>query len=510
MGTSGTASSLVNLEGKDGKAEVIDSVIQEYDVIYPQVNWAEQDPNMWWDTITKNTINLVSKTNLNPDDVDAIVHACQMAGTLPVDKDGKPLMNSMIWMDSRAEKQARKLFDVSSTFAALKNLGKVMKFLNITGAGPGPKDILSKICWIRDERPQIYEQAHKFLDCVDWLIYKSTGNFITARDCASVTWLLDIGEEKLNWSEKIADMAKVDLEKMPEVKACSEIAGELTAEAASKMNLKAGIPVITGSGDIAAALVGSGAVRENEVHLYVGSSGWIVAPVSKRLRNISVMTGTVLGPDPDKKYMLVAEQESAGACLKWIRDQIGKNESYKDLDNYAAGSKPGAKNLIFTPWMYGERCPIDDHTLRGGVFNLSLDHTRKDFIRAVLEGVAYHAKWMLNGVEDLLKRNKGTVKEINIIGGGASSDIWCQIFADIFGKKINSVANPMEAGSIGAALIAGVGLGRYKNFNALKDKIKIRKVFNASTENKKVYDRLFESFLKLYKSVTDIYKELNE
>lgn len=510
MGTSGTATCLINLEGKDGYAELVDSVSREYEVVYPQLNWAEQDPFMWWDTITADTADLVKKTNLNPDDVDAIIHACQMDGCLPIDKEGKPLMNSMIWMDSRSVKQALKLFNVTSTVNILKNLGKVNKFLKITGAGPGPMDIISKIVWIKEEHPEIYSKTHKFLDCVDWCIYKSTGEFATARDCASVSWILDINEGKLNWSEKICDLAKIDVEKLPKVNKCTDVAGELTAEAAEKMGLKSGIPVITGSGDMSAALVGSGAVRENEVHLYVGSSAWLIAPVSKRLRKIKIMTGTTLGPDPDKKYMLVAHQETAGACLKWIRDQLGKDESYKDLDRLAESSSPGSKNLIFTPWMYGERAPIADPTLRAGLFNLSLDHTRADVFRAILEGVVFHIKWLLNGVEELLGRNKGKVNEINFIGGGASSPLWCQIFADITGKTINSVANPFEAGSIGAGLIAGVGLGQYKKFDELKKKVKILGSYQPHSQYKGMYDKLFKNFLQIYKNVTKIYKDLNK
>ncbi|MHA1377777.1 MAG: xylulokinase [Candidatus Helarchaeota archaeon] len=510
MGTSGTASSLINLEGQGGNVEIVNSVIREYDVIYPQLNWAEQDPVVWWKTIVNNTSDLVAKTNIDPDDIDAIIHATQMAGTLPVDKTGKPLMNCMIWMDARATNQAKKLMDLTTTGAMLKNIFKIYKFLKITGAGPGPKDILPKIIWVKEERPKMYADTYKFLDCKDWLLYKSTGKFITSRDCASVSWILDINEGAMNWSEKICEIAKIDINKLPEVGDSTDIIGELSAEAANAMDLKPGIPVINGCGDMSAALVGSGAVRENEVHLYVGSSAWLISPVSRRLRKISVMTGTVLGPDPEKKYMLVAHQESAGACLKWIRDQVGKNETYQDLDRFADSSSPGSHNLIFTPWMFGERTPIQDPTLRGGFFNLSLDHTRSDLIRSVLEGVAFHVKWMLIGVEELLARNKGKVKEINIIGGGASSNIWCQIFADIMEKTINSIANPFEAGSIGTALIAGVGLGQYKNFDAVKEKVKIKTSYKPQTQNKKTYDKLFKIYLKIYEKTKDICRELNK
>ncbi len=509
LGTSGTSSSLINLEGKRG-VEIIDSVIREYDVIYPQLLWAEQDPHVWWKTITNNTADLVRKTNLNPDDVDAIIHATQMDGTLPIDETGKPLMNCMIWMDARAKDQAIKLMDVRTTGATLKHIRNVYNFLKITGGGPSPKDILSKIVWLKENRPKMYDETYKFLDCKDWLLYKSTGRLITSRDCASVSWILDINEGKMNWSQKICDMAGIDIEKLPEVGDSPDIIEELSGEAANEMNLKPGIPVINGCGDMSAALVGSGAVRENELHLYVGSSAWLIAPVSRRLRNLSVMTGTVLGPDPVKKYMLVAHQESAGGCLKWIRDQIGKDETYEDLDRFAESSSPGSKNLIFTPWLFGERCPVQDPTLRGGVYNLSLDHTRADFIRAVLEGVAFHVKWMLIGTEELLERNKGKVKEINMIGGGASSKIWCQVFADITGKRINSMANPFQAGSIGAALIAGVGLGLYKNFDALKEKVKVKASYEPQNQNKMIYDKLFKAFLKIYEKTTKICKELNK
>ncbi len=509
VGTSGTMTSLIDAE----KGLILKSIVREYETIYPRVNWAEQDPLVWWRTICENTRDVMKASKISPNDVDALVFACQMMGLLPVTKEGEPLNNCMIWLDSRAAEVSKRFFNVLSTKFLLTHLPRILSFLKITAGGPGPKDTLTKIMWLKEKRRKIYDRSYKFLDCKDWFIYKTTGNFLATRDCASTTWLLDTrNPKKLEWSSKIASMAKIDLDKMPSLRNSTDIMGELSSVAAEEMGLRPGIPVIGGAGDLGAAMVGSGAVAENDVHLYVGSSAWLISPIRKRFYSIKYMMTCLVSPHPDIPYFFIAEQENAGACLKWIRDVISmKNESYSNLDVLASHSPTGSNKLFFLPWMYGERSPVEGHALRGGFINLGLNHARNDVIRSVLEGVAFHTKWMLDGFEILLKKkNDATIDRINFIGGGAMSDIWCQIYADVFNKPILQVANPMASGALGAALIAACGIGQIKNFTTdVKDRITIKKTFLPNQENVRILEKNFKIFVRLYHQLKDLYMTLN-
>ena len=509
MGTSGTVTSLVDLGEKDEKVKIVNSVLKEYNVIYPQENYAEQDPNMWWAAIAQNTTDLMKKSQVDPEQIAAIVQSTQMLGCIPVDKNGKPLMNCMIWSDTRAATQSFKLWaDVRKMTQILRHIRRVWNFLKITGAGPMMRDMYSKIMWVKEERPNMYQETHKFLDVIDWLLLKTTGQYVTPVDYAGVTMIMDI--HKFKWSEKVASYGDLDLDKLNEIKKCTDIIGELTPQAAEELNLKPGIPVICGCGDGAAAMAGSGAVEENDVHLYIGTSGWMMAPVSKHLRKISAATLAIPSPDPDIPYMLVAEQKNMGACLKWLRDTVERKETYADLDNLASQAPPGSNKLIFTPWLSGESCPVIEPRLRGGFLNLSIENTRYDVIRSVLEGVSYNARWALRaGVEPLVQRNGGKITEIRYIGGGAMSDIWSQIMADVLGKTIIQMVNPIASGTMGAALIAGIGIGKLSSFQEFKPKIAEKARFTPNKANKEIYDKRYYVYRSIYKRLKALYKEIN-
>ncbi len=510
MGTSGCITSLVRLGEKSEEIKIIESVLREYDVIYPGELCAEQDPHNWWATITQNVRDLVKKTGILPNEIAAIVHSTQMLGCMPVDKDGNPLMNCMIWMDARATTQCLQLWDIRTTWAILKNIRRVWNFLKITGGGPSPRDMISKIMWIKQVRPDLYEKTYKFLDVIDWLLLKSAGIYATPMDYASPTWLLDIQDpNNFHWSEKIAGYADIDLDKLNNLVKCTDVVGELTPKAAEELNLKPGIPIVAGCGDASSAMAGSGAVNENEVHLYVGSSSWFVAPVSRRLRKISMVIGSIVSPNPEIPYTLIAEQKNMGACYKWFRNAIGVNESYEDLDLLAAQAPPGSNKLIFTPWIYGESCPVMEPRLRGGYINLNIETTRADMIRAILEGVAFNARWAFEGIEELIRRNKGEIEEIRYIGGGAMSNLWSQIMADILNKKILQMENPIAAGTIGSSLVAGLAIDRMGSFREFKNKVKVKAVYTPNAANKKIYDTLYHAFRSTFKRLNGLYKDLN-
>ncbi|MDD5448526.1 MAG: FGGY-family carbohydrate kinase, partial [Actinomycetota bacterium] len=214
------------------------------------------------------------------------------------------------------------------------------------------------------------------------------------------------------------------------------------------------------------------------------------------------------------KYLLFAEMESAGACFKWLADELGpimsegipKDDIYSYLDEIALKSPPGSNGLIFCPWMYGERSPIPDTTVRGGFINLSLDNKLEDIVRSVLEGVALHTRWIV----DTLGRCGFRPNSLRIIGGGAKSDLWVQILADVLGRDIERVAEPQESGARGAALIAFVGLGVYKDISSLRKVVEVTRVFHPHKEHREIYDGAYVTIKEVYGRLRKLYSRINK
>lgn len=515
LGTGGNKASLVDVNGN-----ILASAVRDYPVLYPSEGFAEQDPNAhWWKAICETSREAVKKSSIEATEVSAVTFSTQMMGTIPVDRNGEPLMNCMTWMDSRAAKQNKRI---------ASNPIRMMRMLWQTGGLPSGKDIIGKILWIKEERPQIYEKTHKFLDCKDYLVYRSTGEFVTSWDCANLTWFMNSRGGKNEWSDTILGWMGVDKDMLPELAPSTAVVGPLTDEAASDLGLKISTVVVNGCGDMTAAAVGSGATREKEVHLYAGSSAWLGAHVKKRKLDIFTYTGSIRSAIPDK-YLMIAEQESAGACLKHVREhwqcdlceqvkgaakeecakcRSGERNPFKTLDKVAKHSPPGSNKLLFAPWMFGERTPLDDHNVRGGYFNLALSHDKADMVRAVMEGAAYHTRWMMEGVEK--RRMLGKVDKVNMVGGCANSDIWCQIYADILDKPVHRMENYFEAGSVGAAMVAWVGLGEIPDFVNAAKRVQIDREFRPDGNNTEMYHRLYEILKKYYKKNKGLWKALNE
>ncbi|HDN01585.1 MAG TPA: hypothetical protein ENF42_01275 [Candidatus Bathyarchaeota archaeon] len=502
VGTSGNKAVLVDLD-----TSIKGYTSHQYGVHHPQPGYAEQSPKDWWEAVVQTTRELLEKTGVKPSDILAIVFSTQMAGTLPVDRDGQPLMPCMTWLDTRAHVQAEKIWKGLIKISGY-NVFTLYMFLNITGGAPGHtgKDPICKILWLKEEKPDIYRDTYKLLGCKDYLIYKCTGKYITSMDEANVTWLMDTRRGRLCWSEKILKKYGIDRDKLPDIRRSTDIAGKLTGEAAGELGLEPGLPVVVGAGDMASAAVGSGAVLEGQMHGYVGTSSWVACHIKERKKDVIHYIGSICSANPDM-YLCVAEQETAGACLDWVKDELlaMEGESYDLLSKMAAEAEPGSKGLLFTPWLFGERAPLDDATVRGGFYNLSLEHSRGHVARAVLEGVALNMKWALYYLEKLT----GRVETIHMIGGGAASDTWCQIFADVLGKEVLRISDPKEAGARGAAIIAAVALGKIPGFKEAASLVRVEKTYKPSPGNFKLYERLFREFKNIYKNNKKMYHRLN-
>lgn len=496
VGTSANKAVLVDVEG-----QVRGKCSESYTVCYPKSDWAEQDPEDWWNAVKTTTKLLLEQTGASPNDVLCLTFSGQMLGIVPMDAEGKHLRPAIIWLDNRACKQAERL---------MRKFGHARIFALVAGTTLCGKDCVPKLLWLKSEEPDIYGKMKYFLDVNGYLIYRSTGNIAMEWTGASV---FGIDLKKKTWLKGLFRYVGLDPHKCPPLVRSIDQVGTLSRQAASELGLLQGTPVIAGAGDAACAAVGSGAVCEGDGHVYLGTSGW-VGVVTKRTPRGKYGAATIHSADPNKAF-LIAETETAGACLQWMGDELYKSEKmdpqvsdiYTIMDEKVSQVPPGSGYLIFTPWMYGERAPIADCNIRSSFLNLSADHTRENLLRAVYEGVAYNIRWIVEIVD---KHFKFPIPTLRVIGGVARSEPWMQILSDVTCRRVETVRDPQEAGAVGAALVAAIGLGIYPSFEALKDVVKVDKVFEPQEENRKVYDSLFHSYQEAYRSLRRFYKRLNE
>jgi xylulokinase len=524
-GTQGPKTAIVSTMG-----EILEWAYEETPIHAFSGGIVEQNPDDWWNAIKSTAKKVIGSGRIRVEDIVGVCNTSQWSGTVAVDKDGNHLMNSIIWMDTRGakyiEKLNRGLIKVSGY-----NLRKILSLLKRTAGGPAShgKDSIAHILVIKDEFPDIYEQTFKFLEPQDYVNLKLTGKFAASTASIHIHWLTDTRDlHNIHYSKKLLRMFKVDRKKFPELKNCTDILGPLKEEVADELGLEKSTQVIMGAPDIHSATIGSGAVNDYEAHIYIGTSDWIFTHIPYKKTDIFHNLGSLPSAIPGR-FIVGNEQNIAGGSLAFLRDKIlyHKDELLKDeavpdvykiFDNIVENVPAGSNNLIYTPWLIGERSPVDDATIRGGLYNLSFEMSREHIIRAIFEGVAYNIKWLLSVIEDFIRKwvvkergipkNGIVIPELNMIGGGAQSDIWCQIIADVLDRKIKQVVEPIQANARGAAYIASVGLG-YLDWNEIQSHCKISKEFIPNPENRNIYDKLFGEYVNIYKTMKKAYKRLN-
>jgi xylulokinase len=512
LGTSGPKSALVTMAG-----EVVDYAFEENEVILLPGGGAEQRPDEWWQTIIRTARRVLEKGLVPNEDIAAVCCSTQWSGTVPVDRDGTPVANAIIWLDSRGSKYVK---DIAGGPVSIQGYApfKLMKWLRLTGGIPSHsgKDPIAHILLLKNERPDIYARTYKFLEPKDYINLKLTGKFAASFDSIAIHWVTDNRDlARVDYSEPLLRMAGVEREKFPDLRRAVDILGPIRKEVADELGLREDVQVVMGTPDVQAAALGSGAVRDFEGHLYIGTSSWLTCHVPYKKTDIFHNMATLPSAIPER-YFIANEQETAGGCLNFLRDNIlyhkdqllqeeKQPDVYKVFDRIAEGVPPGSGKVIFTPWLYGERTPVEDHAVRSGIFNQSLNTTREHMIRAVLEGVAFNGRWLLGYVEKFIRR---PLNPINMIGGGANSPIWCQIHADVFNRTIRQVKDPILANLRGAAFLAAVSLG-YCRFEDIPDRVRIANTYLPNPDNRGIYDELFAEFKNIYKCNRRIYARLN-
>ena len=512
LGTSGPKVALFSVNG-----DMVGSEFEETRLSLPPGGGAEQSTDDWWKAIDTAAKRLLGRNLIPAGEIVGIACTSQWSGTVPVDAQGYALMNAIIWMDSRGAAQISRILGGPLKVQGYA-LGKLIKWINLTGGIPGNagKDPIAHILYLKHTHPEIYQQTYKFLEPVDYIGYRLTGEIAASFESITVHWLTDNRDiNNVRYDAGLVRLSTIDPAKLPDLKPANTNLGILQVDVAREWGLREDVKVVIGSPDIHSAAVGSGAVRDFESHLYIGTSSWLTCHVPFKktdlLHNMAALPSGIPG-----RYLLTNEQECAGICLQYLRDNllfhqddlsIGEKpkNTYQLFDRIAEAAPAGSDKLIFTPWLYGERAPIDDHTVRGGFFNQSLKTTRPHMVRSVFEGVAYNSRWLLKYVEQFIKRR---VDAINMVGGGAKSNIWCQIHADILDRPIRQVKDPIEVNVRGAALLASAALG-YLRYDEIGSHVPVANTYTPNPDHRKIYDELFDEFTAIYENNRKTYARLN-
>ncbi|HJV69630.1 FGGY-family carbohydrate kinase [Ideonella sp.] len=511
LGTSGCKSALVSLDGR------VHAWSFRAVTLHVRGARAEQEPQDWWAAFLGSAGEVLAGDAALRRRVVAVCCSAQTEGTVCVDAAGRPIGRALTWLDSRgaaamARRARGRMLNVEG-YAPLK----LWRWLRLTGGAPSlsGRDSAGHMAYIRDEEPERYERTHKFLNVPDYLNLRLTGRLCATQDSTFTAWVTDNRDARqLRYDARLIRMLGIAADKLPEIVHSTDILGPLLPEVAQALGLDPRTVVVGGAVDTSATAVGA-AVGDFETHLYLGTSSWLGAHVPFMKTDVRHKIAAVPCA-VDGRYLAMALQSTAGANLSFLRDRIlyhpdelASDEEhpavYEMLNQIAARVPPGARGLIYTPWLMGERTPVDDPCLRAGLINLSLEHSREDIFRAFLEGVALNTRWMMEPFARLLGRDPGT---ITAVGGGAQSDVWCQIIADVTGQPIRQLDNPIQANAIGATCIAGVGIGALR-FSDLGHLRRARRTYEPSSALRRLYADKFETFKEVRTRLAPLYRRLN-
>jgi xylulokinase len=491
LGTTGNKATLFDAETGVAAA----SLFESYKTAYPHPNWAEQDPEDWQRAIYMGTLRLLEQAAIPPGAVAVVTFSGTMNGALPVDAAGRPLRPAVLWADQRAAAEAQHLADAYGAEQVYR----------CTGSRPGAAYTAAKLLWIKGHQPEIYAQTRQVLQSKDYAAFLLTGVFATDYSDASNTNLFDL--ERRAWASDLIRAAGLEAEKLPPVHPSTAVIGRVTPRAAGHTGLLAGTPVVIGGGDGACATVGAGSVLPGDAYTYVGSSAWIAVTADRPVYDPRMRTFTLAHLDP-RLYMPLGSMQCAGGSLDWIEGLLrgeGDERLYESLDAAAAAAPPGAHGLLFLPHLMGERSPYWNPGARGAFVGLSMAHGRPEVARAVMEGVAFN----LRSVLDALGAVRAGTTAMRLIGGAARSGAWRQILADVLGLPIFLPALPAQATSLGAAIAGGVGVGLYPDFSVARRFTRAAEAERPELTAQQRYAELHPLFLETYGALAPIFERLS-
>jgi xylulokinase len=512
LGTGGPKVALLAATGR-----LVAHAFQAVGIDLTQDGGAEQSAAAWWDAVVASARRVLADSGVAPERVVGVGCTAQWSGTVPVDESGAAIEPAISWMDSRGARAVRETVRGAVNVQGY-SASKLAKWVRRTGGIPSlsGKDPVGHIHFLREQRPDVHAAAAVFLEPVDYLNLRLTGLARASHDSITLHWVTDnrdIGA--ISYDDSLMGLAGLERSKLPDLVPTGSVLGGLAPGAAGALGLLPGTPVVAGTGDLHSAAVGSGAVADFDGHLYIGTSSWISCHVPFKktdpLTNIASIPSGIPG-----RYLVADEHETGGACLTWLRDNMlfpgdafsaatAPEDFFGTLNDVASSVPVGSHGVMFTPWMNGERSPVDDHTIRAGFHNLSLSSTRDDMVRAVFEGVALNSAWLLGAVEKFTKRPFETLA---FVGGGANSDLWCQMHADATGRTIRQIADPVLANVRGAGLLTLLALG-HLTLADIPATVSVKATYRPDAGTGEVYAGLLKEFINFYDKTKGIHKRLN-
>ncbi|TGE39143.1 xylulokinase [Desulfosporosinus fructosivorans] len=496
LGTSGTKTVLFDFGGN-----AICSKTIEYPMYQPANGWAEQDPSDWWNATCDGIKYVITKSGIDSSEIAGVGLSGQMHGLVMLDKNGMSLRNSIIWCDQRTANECQQM----------NNIVGEKRLIEITANPALTGFTASKILWIQNNEPEIYEKCAHILLPKDYLRYMLTGEFATDVSDASGMQLMDI--PKRCWSDEILSKFNIDKSLLGKIYESPEVTGKIHRRAAELTGLCEGTIVVGGAADNSAAAIGTGVVRAGNAFTTIGTSGVVYAISDDVSIDIKGRVHTLCSAVPGK-WTLMSCTLGAGLSLKWLRDTCCSEEMieaeklgvdpYVVMDRFAEQVMPGAGGLVYLPYLMGERSPHPDPYCRGVFFGLSATHNRANMIRAVMEGVAFSQRECV----DVFKEMKVNVDDMIACGGGGRSPVWRQMLSDMYGCSVSTIKAD-EGPALGVAILAGVGAGIYDSVEAACDNIVSKKsIHHPNPSTRKVYEDYYELYKKLYIDLQGSYRYL--
>lgn len=489
----GTSACKIAVFSRDGKAVYTETA--EYPVYYPKPGYVEQDPEDWWNAVCRGIRKVIDENSIDPAQIAGIGVDGQSWAAIAVDKYGKVLTNNPIWMDTRSEAICR---DLNASIGADKIFavsGNPLKAQYTTG----------KIIWYKQNMPDVYRNIDKILQSNSYIVYRMTG--VISQDKSQGYGIHCFDMRKGCWDKNICTALGINDAILPDISNCHEVVGRVTQTAADSMGLLAGTPVVAGGLDAACGTLGAGVLHSGQTQEQGGQAGGMSICIENYCADPRLILSFHVVPDT---WLLQGGTTGGGGAMRWFNEQFGYEEmqtakekgitSLGLLDRLAETAPPGSGGVVFLPYMAGERSPIWDENAKGVFYGLDYSKTKAHMVRSVMEGVAYSLRHNLEAAY-----NAGAaVGAMRSMGGAANSRFWTQLKADITGKPIE-VPTSDTATTLGAAILAGVGVGVYRNFDdAVKETVEVKRRHEPGNANKEVYDRGYETYIELYNALKSL------
>ncbi len=488
VSTTGAKALLIDQDG-----QVVFSATTPLTLQTPRPLWSEQDPREWWQGTKESIQKVIAEAGISSESVAAVGLTGQMHGLVMLNDSGEVLRPAILWNDQRTASQC----DQIRSWVGRERL------IQITGNDALTGFTAPKILWVRENEPEIYAQARHILLPKDYIRYKLTGEFALDRAGGSGTILFDL--KARTWSGEILAALDIPAEWLPPTYEGTQITGQISSQAAAETGLIAGTPVVGGAGDQAAQAVGVGAVEPGIIALTLGTSGVVFAPTESALIEPQGRLHAFCHALPDRWHFMGVMLSAAGS-LQWHRDTIAPELSFDQLVDEAQEISPGSEGLLFLPYLTGERTPYPDPLARGAWVGLTVRHHRAHLTRAVLEGVAFGLKDSFTLIQ---QAGLGSLDQVRVSGGGAKSQLWKQILADVLGVELVTV-NTTEGAAFGAALLAGVGAGLFTDVPEAAERMIQLTGSTPPSSAMRAYQDYYPRYRELYPALADQFKALAE